>query len=133
MYATTTTGHRPHVTKNKDTRVLQTMSIGNTYCRLMQTTTTTTEVWIGLNYNDANSVCTSSMSSTLNGNTRDYLGSARITVSSGGTSIWNTNDGCWGTVVTSQLSRMGDTNCYQVTRTTTTMTVDNVGGSLTLL
>lgn len=133
MYATTTTGHREHVQVNKDVRVLQLMNISGNQCRLIQTTVTTTETWLGLNYSDASSVCVASESSTLGGTTRNYLGSAKITVSSGGVSVWNTCDGCWGTKVTSQLSRMGDTNHYQVTKTTTEMTVDNAGGSLTLL
>lgn len=94
---------------------------------------TTTETWLGLSYTDAESVCVASESSTLNGVTRSYLGSAKITVSTGGVSVWNTIDGCWGTKVTSQLSRMGDNNCYQVTRTTTEMTVTNAGGTLDLL
>ena len=130
MYATTTTGHREHVTVSKDVKVLQAMNIGNTYCRLIQTITTTTEVWLGLNYTDADSVCIASESSTLGTTTRNYLGGAKITVSSGGTSIWNTIEGCWGTKVTSQLSRMGENNCYQVTRTTQVMDVSNDGGTL---
>lgn len=133
MYATTTTGHRPHVTVSKDTRVLQSMNISSTYCRLIQSTTTTTEVWLGLSYADAQSVCVASETSTLGGTTRDFLGGARITVGSGGTSIWTTIEGCWGTKVSSQLSRMGDTNCYQVTRTTQEFVVSNNGGSMTLL
>lgn len=133
MYATTTTGHREHVTVNKDTRVIQSMSINSTWCRLVQTTTTTTETWTGLSYTDASGVCTASESSVLNGTTRAYLGAARITVASGGVSQWATIEGCWGTKVSSQLSRMGDTNLYQVTRTTQEMTVTNDGGTLQLL
>lgn len=133
MYATTTNGHREHVSVNKDTKVLQAMSINSTYCRLIQATTTTTETWVGLNYSDASSVCTASETSTLNGSTRNYLGGAKITVSSGGTSQWATIEGCWGTKITSQLQRMGDTNCYMVTKTTQEMTVTNNGGSLTLI
>ena len=133
MYATTTTGHREHVTVNKTTRVLQAMSINNNYCRLVQTTTTTTEEWRGLNYTDAQSVCVASETSTLNGVTRSYLGSAKISVTATASTSWATIDGCWGTKVTSQLSRMGDTNCYQVTKTTEQMSVTNYGGSMQLL
>lgn len=133
MYATTTTGHREHVSVNKDSRVLQLMNISGNQCRLIQSTVTTTETWLGLSYADASSVCVASESSTLDNVTRNYLGSAKITFSSGGVSVWNTCDGCWGTKVTSQLSRMGDNNCYQVVRTTTEMEVSNVGGTLTLL
>lgn len=133
MYANTTTGHREHVTVAKDVKVLQAMRINSTYCRLIQTTTTTTEVWLGLSYADASSVCVASESSTLNGTTRAFLGGAKITVADGGVSQWATIEGCWGTKVSSQLSRMGDTNCYQVTKTTIDMTVSNNGGSLVLL
>ena len=133
MYATTTTGHREHVTVSKTSKVLQAMAINNNYCRLVQTTTTTTEEWLGLSYTDAQSVCVASETSTLGGVTRNYLGSAKITVTTSGASTWATIDGCWGTKVTSQLSRMGDTNCYQVTKTTEQMSVTNYGGSMQLL
>lgn len=53
MYATTSTGHREHVSVQKDVKVLQAMSINNNYCRLIQSTTTTTETWVGLSYTDA--------------------------------------------------------------------------------
>lgn len=94
------------------------MSINNNYCRLIQTTTTTTETWVGLKYSDADSVCVASETSVLNGVTRNYLGGARITVSASGVSQWATIEGCWGTKISSQLSRMGDTNLYMVTKTT---------------
>lgn len=86
-----------------------------------------------MSYSDADSVCVASESSTLNGTTRAFLGGAKITVADGGVSQWATIEGCWGTRVTSQLSRMGDTNCYMVTRTTTVLSVTNNGGSMTLL
>lgn len=133
MYANTTNGHREHVAVSKDIKVLQAISMNNTYCRLIQSSVTTTEVWLGLSYTDASSVCVASEQSTLNGTTRNYLGSAKIQVGSGGASLWTTIDGCWGTKVTSQLSRMGDNNCYQVTKTTQELTVTNDGGTLTLL
>ena len=101
MYATTTAGHREHVSVSKDVKVLQAMSINNNYCRLIQSTTTTTETWVGLSYTDADGVCTSSESSTLGGTTRAYLGGAKITVSASGVSQWATIEGCWGTKVTS--------------------------------
>lgn len=53
MFATTTTGHREHVSVSKDVKVIQAMNISNTYCRLIQSTTTTTETWVGLSYTDA--------------------------------------------------------------------------------
>lgn len=133
MYATTTSGHREHVTKNKEKKVIQAISINTTFCRLIQTTTTTTETWVGLKYSDAESVCTTSETSVKDGVTRQYLGAAKITVGVGTASQWVTVFDCWGTKVTSQLSRMGDTNCYMVTRTTVEMTVTNNGGDLDLL
>ena len=133
MYATTTTGHREHVTVSKDVKVLQAMRVNSTYCRLIQTNVTTTEIWLGLSYEDAESVCTASETSTLDGSTRNYLGGAKISVSDGGVTQWTTIEGCWGTKITSQMSRMGDNNCYQVTKTTQVLNVTNNGGSLTLL
>lgn len=133
MYATTETGHREHVSTSKSSKVIQAMNINGMYCRLIQTSDVTTEEWLGLNYSDAQSVCVASESSSLNGVTRPYLGSARISVSSGGASQWATVSGCWGTRVTSQLQRMGDTNCYHVTRTTEILSVTNSGGSMVLL
>lgn len=35
MYANTSTGHREHVTVQKEKKVLQAMSINSTYCRLI--------------------------------------------------------------------------------------------------
>lgn len=133
MYATTTTGHRPHVTVQKNSKVLQAMNINSNYCRLIQTSTTTTEEWFGLNYTDASTVCVASETSTLNGTTRNYLGSAKITVSTGGATTWATIEGCWGTRITSQLQRMGDTNLYHVVKTTEVLNVTNNGGSMELL
>lgn len=101
MYATTTSGHREHVTVSKSTKVLQAMAINNNFCRLVQTITSTTEEWFGLSYADALSVCVASESSTLNGTTRSYLGSAKISVSSGSASQWAIIDGCWGTRISS--------------------------------
>jgi hypothetical protein len=103
MYANTTNGHREHVSVSKTKRVLQAMSINNNYCRLIQTSTTTTEEWYGLKYSDADSVCTASETSILGGVTRAFLGSARISVSSTGATQWATIEGCWGTRVTSQM------------------------------
>lgn len=133
MYATTTTGHREHVTVSKSTKVLQAMAINNNFCRLVQTTTQTTEEWLGLSYTDALSVCVASESSTLDGTTRNYLGSAKISVSGPTATQYAYVDGCWGTRISSQLSRMGETNCYQVTKNIEEMTVRNYGGSMELL
>lgn len=130
MYANTTNGHREHVSVSKTKRVLQAMSINNNYCRLIQTSTTTTEEWYGLSYSDASGVCVASETSILGGTTRNYLGGAKITVSTSGVSQWATIEGCWGTRVTSQMQRMGDTNLYHVTKTTEELDVTNNGGSM---
>lgn len=80
MYATTTTGHREHVSKSSSTKVLQMLyGFGGTVIGvIIQDSTTVTEEWFGLTYNDANSLCVSSETSTLNGTTRQYLGSALL-------------------------------------------------------
>ena len=130
MYATTTTGKREHVQQSKDSRVILAMHISGVEARIIQTTETTVDEYLGLSYTDAQSLCTASESSTLNGTTRAYLGSAKLTVSTGGTSVWNTVEACFGTRITSQLSRMGDTNHYRVTKTTQVMTITNSGGTM---
>lgn len=86
-----------------------------------------------MKYADALSVCTASETSTLDGTTRNYLGTAKISVSGPAATQYAYVEGCWGTKVTSNLTRMGETNCYQVTRTTQEMTVRNYGGSMDLL
>ena len=67
--------------------------------------------------------------STLNGVTRPYLGDARLT-SQGGAYV--TAIGCWGVKVNSTLSKTGDTNLYEVTVTTTELTVRGTGTGLTM-
>lgn len=129
MYANTTNGYRPHVTVSKEKRVIQQVVLNSTYCRLIQSITSTTEEWYGLSYADASSVCTASESS----DGRPYLGSAKLTVSSGMVSQYATVDGCWGTRITSQMQRMGNTNLYQVSKTTQELSVTNAGGTLELL
>lgn len=86
-----------------------------------------------MSYTDASGVCVASESSTLSGTTRNYLGGAKITVSTTGATSWATIEGCWGTRITSQLQRMGDTNLYHVVKTTEVLNVDNNGGSMELL
>ena len=118
MYANTTNGHREHVNKSKDSRVVLSMLISGTSGVIVQTTETTIETWTGLNYTDANGLLLASETSNLNGTPRNYLGGAKLTVGSGGVSAWNTIEHCWGTKVSSSLQRMGDTNLYAVQRTT---------------
>ena len=123
MYATTTTGHREHVQKSIDSRVILAMHISGTDARVTQTTTTTTEEWLGLSYSDAETLCTAS----------ENLGGVKLTVSSGGVSAWNTVEGCRGTRVSTQISRMGDTNHYRVVKTTQEMVCANTGGTMELI
>lgn len=79
MYATTTTGHREHITGNKSSRVLQQLIVFNTVSGvIIQDQTQTVEEWNGLSYNDALSLYEASETSTLNGVTRPYLGSAKL-------------------------------------------------------
>lgn len=134
MYANTTNGHRPHVSKNKQTKVIQQLyfqATGALVGLIIQDEETTTEEWYGLSYSDANSVCTASETSVLNGVTRQYLGGATLSynVLLGG---WTRVPSCWGTKVTSTLQRMGNTNLYQVTKTTTVYTVRNAGENTSL-
>jgi hypothetical protein len=84
---------------------------------------------VGLSYSDALSLYESSETSTLNGVTRQWLGVAKLT-SLGGAFVRVV--GCWGVKVVSSYQRMGDTNLYQVTRTTTTYTVRAAGDGMTL-
>lgn len=129
MYATTTSGHRTYTSGNKESKVLQQLIIWNNVAgAIIQDTSTTVEEWFGLNQSDALATATASEQSTLNGTTRSYLGSAVLT-SSGG--AWIRVPACWGTKVTSTYQRMGDTNCYQVTKTTTVYTVRGYGNGTT--
>lgn len=132
MYATTTTGHRSNVTKSKETKVLQQLySLGTLMGVILQDTVTTTEEWFGLTQTDAETQCTASETSTLNGTTRNYLGSAKLSVNGTG-GAWCRMPNCWGERVTSQMNRMSDTNLYHVTRTTTTLSVRSSGTDITL-
>lgn len=123
-------GHRTNVKKSKDTKVLQMLRVSTASAVLRQTTTTSEETWVGLTFATANNLCVASEQSVLNSTTRDYLGAAKITLSSGGTSVWTTIENCWGTKVTTQIARMGDTNLYQVSRTTVEMDISLTGGTL---
>ena len=133
MYATTTTGHREHISSNRSTKVLQQLiSLGYLVGVVVQDTITTTEEWNGLSYSDAQSLQQSSETSTLNGVTRQYLGGAKFAQSGiGGASIRVPS--CWGTSITTTFDRMGETNLYHVTKTTTTYTVRGYGGPVLTL
>ena len=132
MYANTTTGMRPNVSKTKETKVIQMLYFFTTVVGvIIQDVTTTTEEWFGLNYDDADGLCVSSETSTLAGVTRNYLGSARLSydVIGGG---WCRSPSCWGTKIVTSMNRMGETNCYHVTRTTTTYEVRRSGQNTSL-
>lgn len=130
MYATKTTGYIPNVSKTKDTKIVANLTYwGNTWGNILQDTTVTIDRWIGLSYSDAQSLLVSTEESTLNGVTRPFLGDARL-ISEGGAYV--TAIGCWGLKVTSAIQKMGDTNLYEVTRTTTDLSVRGTGSGLTL-
>lgn len=130
MYATTTTGYIPNVSKTKDTKIVADLTYwGNTWGHILQDTTVTVDRWVGLSYSDAVSLLISTEESTLGGVTRQHLGDARLT-SEGGAYV--TAIGCWGVKVTSTIQKMGDTNLYEVSRTTTDLTVRGTGTGLTM-
>lgn len=128
-YATTTTGHVDPISVSKDRRLLKSDYINGIFTNVFQNTTTTVEQYRGLSQTDAESVCVSSTSSTLSGVTRSYLGGVRVTIASGMTRTWFTVMGCWGTEVSSVLSRDSDSHLFSVTKTTKTMTIDVPGVS----
>ena len=135
MYATTTTGHKPHVSSSVDTKVVQQLIVwGNIDGTITQKAETTVEEWDGLSYDDAHGLMVASETSTLNGVTRNYLGGATLTqnVSSGPAAYcWAT--GCWGTKVTTSYNKMGETNLYHVTKTTVVYTVSGSGNTTLIL
>lgn len=133
MYGTIQNTKRDVVNRSADTRVLQMLRISTASAVLRQYQTTTTTTYTGLSRSDAESLCVASESSELGQDSRPYLGAARIRLGSGGVSVWNTIENCWGTRVTSQISRINDTNLYSVAVTTQVMTVANTGGELDLL
>ena len=118
MYATTTTGHREHVTGSKGSKVAAQLLVWNSVAGvIIQDTDTITEEWYGLSYEDALTLYEASETSTLNGTTRPYLGNALLSqTTTPGAYVRATS--CWGTQVTTQFTRMGDTNLYHVTKTT---------------
>lgn len=67
MYADTTTGFRPDVKKSKDYRVLKVMKspLSTSMAVLKQTETRTESTWVGLSYDDANTLCQAYETSTL--------------------------------------------------------------------
>ena len=134
MYATIVTGHRVHTQGQKDSRALFQMTLGSLKGTLVQDSETTIEEYIGLQWADVGTVYNASETSVLNGNSRNYLGNARLTLGNGSVTNYNTAVACWGTKITSQFSRIGDTNLYRVVKTTTVYSVRKCGdGTLTLM
>lgn len=131
MYANTTNGHRTNVSKSVDTKVVQQLIVwGNIDGTITQKAETTVEEWYGLSYADASNLMEASETSTLNGQTRNYLGGATLTQNQGypvAAYCWAT--GCWGKKITTTLNRMGDTNLYHVQKTTTEYTVYGSGNN----
>lgn len=105
---------------------------GNVAGVVVQDTVVTTEEWNGLSYADALGLQESSESSTLNGTTRQYLGGCMLTQTGIG-AAWLRVPNCWGETVTTTFDRMGDTNLYRVTKTTTQYTVRGEGGPVLIL
>lgn len=133
MYATTTTGHREHISSNRSAKVLQQLIVfGQVAGVVVQDTITTTEEWNGLSYSDALNLQESSETSTLNGTTRQYLGSALLTQTGIG-AAWMRVPNCWGESITTTFDRIGDTNLYHVTKTTTQYNVRGEGGPVLIL
>lgn len=96
MYATTTTGHIQHTSGSQDTKVLQLLIIWQTVAgAIVQDASTTIEQWVGLSYSDAMSLVESYERSTLDGDTRDYLGNAVLHYGA----AWCRSVACWGTKV----------------------------------
>lgn len=133
-YATTTTGHRPHVSSSVDTKVVQQLIVwGNIDGTITQKAETTVEEWFGLSYADADDLQEASETSTLGDVTRNYLGGAILTQADVSPAAYCWATGCWGTKVTTQLNRMGDTNLYHVTKTTVVYTVYGSGHTVLTL
>ena len=135
MYASISQGHVPVVNKSGDTRVLgriqQSVQGSGTYTgTVIQTSTTTTEEYRGLSQADAESLMVNTESSAG----RDYLGSCKLTLGAGQGRFWTTFDYCWGTKISTTMSKMSDTNLYLVVRTTTVFNVHKSGdGTLEIL
>lgn len=136
MYATISQSHRPLVTKNTNSKVIQSLFVWNNLVGvIVQNITSTTEEWFGLSKTDAESLCIAQTRSVLNGVERSYLGTAKLSQvvedgQVGGAYIRVTS--CWGTEINSSMNRMNDTNLYHVTRTTTVYTVSAGGNRVSL-
>lgn len=128
-YSTTATGHRDTVRRQTSQRVIRQMNLNGWMAIINQVETITEETWVGLTKADAEALCIASESSTIGTVTRGYLGGCTVTNQTPFTATI-TATSCWGTRVQSQIQRMGDTNMYQVSRTTTVLDVYAPSGSL---
>lgn len=124
-----TDGHRNKVRVQKNQRVLRQMNLNGWQAVIIQNETISEETWVGLSQTEAEALCVASETSVLGGAERNYLGGCTVSNTTPFTaSIFATS--CWGTRVQSQMQRMGDTNLYQVSKTTTVYDVFAPSGSL---
>ena len=122
-YATISTGYAGITQKSSDTRTFRAMWIAGWYAVVNQTIVTVEEEWYGLSKTDAESLCITSETSTLDGATRNYLGGMTAYSSSGANASWMRADACWGVRVVSVMAHTGSSpNLYSVHRTTQTIT-----------
>lgn len=120
MYSTNEKAHREKVQVGKSCKVVLKIKYGDRSGSLVQTTTTTTESWVGLSKDNAE---------TLTITTEDLRSvGIRFDDSTGHPVKWAAQDNLEGTTVQSVMQRMGDTNLYQVTRTTTVLETTAKGG-----
>lgn len=123
MNANPEKSHRTLVSRNKNNRTIKAQLIGTWYAVLSQTSITTVEEWRGLSRSDAIALCESYEESYMQGIRRSYLGGVVVTQSFEGGTRWMRVDSCWGTKVSSQINREGDTNLYTVSKTTEELNV----------
>lgn len=129
-FATKTTGHVEHVRKACDRRTIKDGYLLGTYFNVVQYAETETEEWRGLSLADAQSL----FANTEDADGKGYLGSVRIEVGKAAARAWIVVPGCRGTAVRTEIARVGDTDLFDVFRSTTVYTVDVLGvpaGSVT--
>lgn len=131
-YGTDNTATGYVISKTKDVRIVRAMWLSGWYAVLKQTTETTVTHYEGVGEDSlADLLANAKETSTLNGTTRQYLGGATVTRSSGGTSSWMHCDDCWGTRVNVSARRMSP-HMWEADVTEEVMTVDAGSGTLEL-
>lgn len=133
MNASPSLTHRTDDRRSSDYRTLKLFAIGAAQGVISQQTVSSDESWTGLSKSDAESLCISYNESTLNGVKRNYLGGVSLRIGGGGIYTSAECDECWGKRVTSSMQRIGDTNLYEVHRTTEDLTIYTSGGTAKLL